>query len=143
MCLTPQLFSWFIHTQMWDCQVLQPPPSNTSSPPELCFSAPPTSLDECFFFNSLVVGLPYSLIFCQFWLFFVFKFVVVFLLVVQGGTVCLPMPSSWPEVSWLFKMGPGGNVYTMEVGKGLFSFWGAGCQTATSTALPGQWPYFC
>ena len=75
--------------------------------------------------------------------FSVFKFVVVFLLVVQGGTVCLPMPSSWPEVSWLFKMGPGGNVYTMEVGKGLFSFWGAGCQTATSTALPGQWPYFC
>ena len=40
------------------------------------------SLDECFFFNSLVVGLPYSLIFWQFWLFFVFKFVVVLLLVV-------------------------------------------------------------
>ena len=34
---------------------------------------PPTGLDECFFFNSLVVGLPYSSIFCQFWLFFVFK----------------------------------------------------------------------
>ena len=29
----------------------------------------PTSLDQCFFFNSLVVGLPYSSIFCQFWLF--------------------------------------------------------------------------
>ena len=29
---------------------------------------------------------------------FVFKFVVVLLLVVQGGTVCLPMPPSWPEV---------------------------------------------
>ena len=29
-------------------------------------SAPPTSLDECFFFISLVVGFPYSSIFCQF-----------------------------------------------------------------------------
>ena len=36
---------------------------------QLPVSAPPTSLDECFFFNSLVVGLPYSSIFCQFWLF--------------------------------------------------------------------------
>ena len=32
----------------------------------------PTSLDECSFFNSLVVGLTFSLIFWQFWLFFVF-----------------------------------------------------------------------
>ena len=30
-------------------------------------SAPTTGLDECFFFNSLAVRLPYSLIFCQFW----------------------------------------------------------------------------
>ena len=29
---------------------------------------------------------------------FVFKFVVVRLLVVRGGTVCLPMPPSWLEV---------------------------------------------
>ena len=42
-----------------------------------------------YFFNSFVVGLPYNSIFCQFWLFFIFKFVVVLLLVVQGGTVCL------------------------------------------------------
>ena len=41
-------------------------------------SAPPTGLDECFFFISLVVGLPYSLIFCQFWLFFVFKLLLSF-----------------------------------------------------------------
>ena len=61
-------------------------------------SIPPASLDECFLFNSLVVGLPYSSIFCQFWLFFVFKFVVV-LLVVRGGAVCLPTPPSWLEVS--------------------------------------------
>ena len=34
---------------------------------QLPISAPPTSLDECFFFISLVIRLPYSLIFCQFW----------------------------------------------------------------------------
>ena len=64
-------------------------------------STPPTSLDECFFFNSWVVRLPYSFIFCQFWLFFVFKFIVVLLLVVQGGKVYLPSPPSWPEVPGL------------------------------------------
>ena len=62
-------------------------------------SAPPTSLNECLPFNSLVVGLPHSLIFWQFWLFFVFKFAVVLLLVVWGGKVYLPSPPSWPEVS--------------------------------------------
>ena len=41
-------------------------------------SAPPTGLGECFFFISLVVGLPYSSIFCQFWLFFVFKLLLSF-----------------------------------------------------------------
>ena len=56
--------------------VLQPLPCLESSPPWLSVSAPPTGLNECFFFNSLVVGLPYSSIFWQFWLFFVFKFVV-------------------------------------------------------------------
>ena len=58
-------------------------------------SAPPTGLDECFIFNSSVVGLPYSSIFWQFWLFLVFKFVVVLLLVAQRGKVHLPMPTSW------------------------------------------------
>ena len=52
---------------MWDHPVHQPLP----------VSAPPTGLDECVFFNSLVVVLPYSLIFWQFWLFFVFKIDVV------------------------------------------------------------------
>ena len=58
-----------------------------------------------FFFNSLVVGLPYSSIFWQFQLFFVFKFVPVLLLVVGGGKVYLPMPPSWLEVPYghLFK----------------------------------------
>ena len=54
-------------------------------------SAPPAGLDECFFFNSSVVGLLYSLIFWQFWLFFKFKFVVFLLLVVRGGKAYLPM----------------------------------------------------
>ena len=38
-------------------------------PPWLPVSTPPTGPGECFFFNSLVVKLPYSLIFWQFWLF--------------------------------------------------------------------------
>ena len=38
---------------------------------------PPTGLDECFFFSSFVVRLPYSSIVWQFWLFCVFKFFVV------------------------------------------------------------------
>ena len=53
--------------------VRQPPPCCESSPPRLPVSTPPTGLDECFFFISLVVKLLHSLIFCQFWLFFVFK----------------------------------------------------------------------
>ena len=41
-------------------------------------SAPPTGLDERFSFISLVVGLPCSLIICQFWLFFVVKLLLSF-----------------------------------------------------------------
>ena len=84
----------------WPTSVLQPLPCCKSFPPRLPISALPTDLDECFFFKSLVVGLTYSLIFWQFWLFFVFKFVVL-LLVVQGGKVYLPMSPSWPEVQIL------------------------------------------
>ena len=58
--------------------VRQPPPCQESSPPRLPDSAPPTGLDECLFFISLVVGLPYGWIFCQFWLFFVFKLLLSF-----------------------------------------------------------------
>ena len=97
VCLTPQLFLLvYPHTNVGPppCPDSLPPPCCKSSPPRLWVSAPPTSLDECFLFNSLVVGLPYSLIFCQFWL----VFVVVLLLVVQGGTVFLPTPPSWPGV---------------------------------------------
>ena len=85
----PSCSSQFIHMQIWDCllcqppptPVLQPPPCRESSLPQLPLSAPPTSLGERFFFISLVVRLPYSSIFWQFWLFFVFKFVVVLLVV--------------------------------------------------------------
>ena len=78
-----------------------PPAAASLGPPATALpsvlSGPPTGLDECFFINSLVVRLPYSSIFWQFWLLFVFIFVVVLLLVVQGGKVYLPMHPSWPE----------------------------------------------
>ena len=77
-------------------------PCCASSPHQLPISTPPTSLYECFFFNSLVFGLPYSSIFWQFGSFFVFKFVVNLLLVVWGSKVYLPMPPSWPEVPIFF-----------------------------------------
>ena len=70
----------------------------TSSPPWLPVSTPSTSLDEYFFFNSLVVGLPYSLIFWQFWFFFVFKLVVVLLSVVQGSKAFCTYASILAEV---------------------------------------------
>ena len=44
---------------------------------QLPVSTPPTGLDECFFFISWVVR-PRSSIFCQFWLFFVFKLLLSF-----------------------------------------------------------------
>ena len=98
LCLAPQLFlPVYLHSSAG------PPCLPVTTLQQvlsalLPVSAPPTVLDECFFFNSLVVRLPCSLIFCQFWLFFVFKFVVVLLLVVWGGPVCLPMPPSWLDV---------------------------------------------
>ena len=103
----PSCSSQFICTQMWDCLLCQQPPGLVlqtlpcceSSLPQLPVSTAPTGLYECFFFNSLVVGLPHSSIFWQFWLFFVFKFVVL-ILVVQGGKVYLPMPPSWLKVSF-------------------------------------------
>ena len=72
-----------------------------SEPPAASFLwvlSTPAGLDECFFLNSLVVRLPYILIFWKFCLFFIFKFFVALHLVVQGGKVYLPMPPSWLEV---------------------------------------------
>ena len=103
----PSCSSQFIHMHFgttWSASyrlihpILQLLPCCASSLPQLPVSAPPTSWNECFFFNSLVVRLLHGSIFWQFWLFFVFKFVVVLLLVTQGAKVYLPMPPSWPEV---------------------------------------------
>ena len=58
--LLPSCSSQCISTQTWDRLVLQLPPCCASSPTWPPFSAPPISLNECFFFNSLVVRLPYS-----------------------------------------------------------------------------------
>ena len=85
-------------TRSTSCHLTRPgPPASTLLQ---VLSTLPTGLDECFF-NSVVVRLPYSSIFCQFWLFFVFKFVVL-LLVVQRDTVYLPMPPSLPKVRTSF-----------------------------------------
>ena len=54
-------------------------------------------LADCFF-NSLVVGVPCSLIFWHFWLFIDFRLVVILLLVVQGREGFLPTPPSWLEL---------------------------------------------
>ena len=87
----PSCSSWFIQLQMWDSQLCQPPLflvyqslCCNSSPLQLPCCASPAGLDECSFFSSLFVELPYSLIFWQFCFFFFFKFVVVLLLVVLG-----------------------------------------------------------
>ena len=65
----PSCSSQFICMRVWDLLIYQPPTCCKSSPPG-CHSPPPSiGLDECFFFNSLVVRLPYSLIFCHFWLY--------------------------------------------------------------------------
>ena len=104
----PSCFSWFIHTQMWEWLVCQLLPHLLRSS-RLCLAAHPLCPSCPFphllpiwinvFFNSLVVRFPYSSYFWQFWLFFfVFKFVVVLILVVRGGTVYLPMLPSWLEV---------------------------------------------
>ena len=86
VCLAPQFF-FPVYLQA----NVGPPSSQSATSPSpsaaallrvfstrLPISTPPTGLDECLFFNSLVVGLPYSSIFCQFWLFFIFKFVLSF-----------------------------------------------------------------
>ena len=82
----PPTTLWGLLAAVWPAPLHNPPPHRVrqlptrheSSPPRLPVYAPPTGLDECFFFISLVVGLPYSLILCQFWLFFVFKLLLSF-----------------------------------------------------------------
>ena len=57
--------------------------------------APPTGLNKCVF-NSFIVRLPYSSIFWQLWLFFVFKFVVVlFWLCEEAQCIYLCLHLGW------------------------------------------------
>ena len=85
--------SWFIFTRVWDLLIYQPPTCCKSSPPG-CHSPPPSiGLDECFFFNSLSVGVPYSLIFCQFWLFL--NLLSFFWLWEEEQCVCLCLHLGW------------------------------------------------
>ena len=109
--------SWFIYARMWGPRGLlaialpvlfapQPtslwvrPQCQESILPRLPVSTPPTGLDEGFFFISLVVGLLYSLIFCQFWLFFVFKFLLSFWLCEEAQCVYLCLHLEFPL--WVF-----------------------------------------
>ena len=94
----PSCSSWFFCSRMWDCPVRSLPPCCASSPPN-CLSLP--LLPVWVNVSSLT---PWLLDFhtVQYSVssggFFVFKFVVFLLLVVQWGTVCLSTPPSWPEV---------------------------------------------
>ena len=82
--------------------VRQLTPSCESSPPSCQSPHTPMGLDECFSFNFLVVRLPYSFIFCQFWLFFVFKLSFLWLCEeAQCVYLCLHLG---PESILFFKM---------------------------------------
>ena len=118
--LLPSCSSWFICTQIWDHLVHQLPLCHFS---QLPISAPPTSLNECFLYNSLVVRLQHSLIFWQFLLYFVFNCFVVLLLVVPGGKVYLPMPPIWSEILvFLFLLSDFSFWIVIDVsGHGLFN----------------------
>ena len=116
VCLAPQLFL-LVHlctnvgpqdlpAAAWPAPFHNPPPCwvhqlspcHESSPPRLPVSVPPTGLDECFFFISLVVGLPYNSIFCPFWLFYVFKLLSFFWLCEEAQCVslCLHLGQKFP-----------------------------------------------
>ena len=78
LCFAPPLFlQVYLHANVGPpglpATALRDPPAApcwpaAALPALLPVSAPPTILNEYFFFNSLVVGLPYSSIFWQFWL---------------------------------------------------------------------------
>ena len=55
MVMFPSCSSQFFCMQRWDCLLHQLLPCLESSLPRLPISAPPTSMGECFSFNSLVV----------------------------------------------------------------------------------------
>ena len=66
-------------------------------------STPPTRLDECFFFKSLAVGLPYSSIFWQFWLFSVFNLLLSFFwLCKEAKCIYLCLHLGWKSPGTIF-----------------------------------------
>ena len=89
----PSCSPWIICMQVWDRQLPQCLPSiPVAALPHvlstrLPVSIPPTSLDGCFFSNSLVVGLPYSSIFWQFWLFLFLNLLLSFFWCVKRQSV--------------------------------------------------------
>ena len=69
-----------------------------------CVWAPPTSVDGCGFFNSVVIRLLFNSVSdgCEWWLFHIL--VVILISVVQGGEPCLPTLPYWLEVINIFWM---------------------------------------
>ena len=91
---------WGLLAAAWPAPFLP----QSASLPWLPVSTPPTGLDECFFFISLVVGLPCGSVFCQFWLFFYFKlFLSFFLLCEEAPCVYLRLHLGFPPFMSLFK----------------------------------------
>ena len=85
--------------------VLQLPPCHKSSRTWLPISAPPTGLDECFFFNSLVVRLPYSSIFVSSGHFFILNLLSFFLLCKEAKCIYLCLHLGWKsKKNFFFKI---------------------------------------
>ena len=99
--------SQFICIRMWDCLVCNPPPCTVHHLPPCCKSSPPSCpslplLPVWMNVSSLTLWLSdfhAVRFFWHFWLFIDFRLVVILLLLVRGGTVCLPKPPSWPEAT--------------------------------------------
>ena len=112
VCVTPQLFlTVYPHANVgphtlpataWPTLVLQLLPCCKCSPSWLPVSTPPTSLGECFFFNSLVVRPPYSSIFCQFLLFLFLNLLSFFWLCKEAKCIYLCLYLGWKSLSPAF-----------------------------------------
>ena len=87
-----------------------------------------------FFFNSLVVGVPCSLIFRPFWLFIDFRLIVV-LLVVWGSEGYLLIPPSWLELEFQFFAHSCPDLQTPFVEEAIFTPFYASTPFATEEIL--------
>ena len=105
VCLAPQLFLLAqpqVNVGYLSLQATTLPslvgqlPCCASSLPRLPNCPTPTNLDACFFFNFWFwTSMQFD--FLEIWLVFVFKLVVILLLVVQASKTYLPTPPSWLE----------------------------------------------